>query len=88
MSFSPQPTYTELARGLLATMKKIDPLIQALIDCESRLRAWINESPLNADLFRSDPLAAIRTANVGVDERLLREFEDTVARITLKLKVV
>jgi predicted component of type VI protein secretion system len=68
-------------------MKKTDPLIQALLDCETRLRAWINESALNADLFRRDPLTAIRTANVGVDERLLSEFEETVTRIALKLDV-
>jgi hypothetical protein len=73
--------------GNLVTVKKIDPLIQALLDCESRLRAWINESPLNADLFRRDPLIAIRTANVGVDERLLSEFEDTVTRIARKIKL-
>jgi hypothetical protein len=74
-------------RGDRVTVKKIDPLIQALLDCESRLRAWINESPLNADLFRRDPLIAIRTANVGVDERLLSEFEETVTRIARKIKV-
>ena len=71
----------------LATMKKTDPLIQALLDCETRLRAWINESALNADLFRRDPLTGIRTANVGVDERLLSEFEETVTRIAAKLDV-
>jgi predicted component of type VI protein secretion system len=68
-------------------MKKTDPLIQALLDCESRLKAWLNESSVNANLFRRDPLTAIRTANVGVDERLLREFEDTVTRIARKFKV-
>lgn len=72
----------------LAIVKKIDPLIQALLDCESRLRTWIDESPRNADLFRRDPLIAIRTANVGVDERLLSEFEETVTRIAQKIKVV
>jgi hypothetical protein len=36
-------------------MTKIDPLVQALLDCESRLSAWLNESELNADLFRRDP---------------------------------
>lgn len=71
----------------LASMKKTDPLIQALLDCEPRLCAWINESALNADLFRRDPLTAIRTANVGVDERLLSEFEETVTRLALKLDV-
>jgi len=68
-------------------MKKTDPLIQALLDCEPRLRAWIDESALNADLFRRDPLTAIRTANVGVDECLLSEFEEMVTRIALKLDV-
>jgi len=62
-----------------------DPLVQALLDCESRLSAWLNESELNADLFRRDPLAALRAANMGLDEGLLGDLEETVTGIALKL---
>jgi hypothetical protein len=67
-------------------MTKADPLVQALLSCESRLNTWFNESELNADLFWRDPLAAMRTANLGVDEHLLEELEATVIRIVLKFK--
>jgi hypothetical protein len=65
-------------------MTKIDPLVQALLDCESRLSAWLNESELNTDLFRRDPLAALRAANLGLDEGLLGDLEETVTGIALK----
>ncbi len=68
-------------------MMKADQLVQALLGSESRLNAWLNESELNADLFRRDPLAAMRTANLGIDEHLLGELEETVIRIILKFKV-
>jgi hypothetical protein len=67
-------------------MTNADPLIQALIDCESRLRAWLGESALNADLFQRDPLTAFRTANLGVNEHLLRELEEIVIGIVQKFK--
>jgi hypothetical protein len=66
-------------------MTKIDPLVQALLDCESRLSVWLNESELNAGLFRRDPLAALRAANLGVSEGLLAELEGTLTGIALKL---
>jgi hypothetical protein len=67
-------------------MAKVDPLVQALLDCESRLSAWLKESELNAELFRRDPLTAIRSANLGVDKGLMGELQETVTRIALKLK--
>jgi hypothetical protein len=67
-------------------MMKTDPLVQVLLNCESRLSAWLSESELNAELFRRDPLAAIRAADLGVSEGLLTELEQTVTGIALKLK--
>jgi hypothetical protein len=67
-------------------MTKVDPLLQALLNCESRLTAWLSESVLNAELFRHDPLVAIRTAKLGIDEGLLDELEETVTGIALKLR--
>lgn len=40
-------------------MTKVDPLLQALLECESRLTAWLSESVHNAKLFQSDPSVAI-----------------------------
>jgi hypothetical protein len=64
----------------------INPLIEALLDCEFRLSAWVNESDLNADLFRRDPLAAITAANLSITGNLLRDLEETMTGIALKLK--
>jgi hypothetical protein len=67
-------------------MTKVDPLVQALLACESQLTAWLSESEHNVELFRREPLAAIRAANLGIDESLLGELEETVTGITIKLK--
>jgi hypothetical protein len=67
-------------------MAKADPLVQALLDCECRLRDWLNESRLNTELFRRDPMTAIRAANLSVDEGLLCELEEIVTGIAFKLK--
>jgi hypothetical protein len=71
--------------GLGLTMTNADPLMQALHNCESRLRAWLNECDLNAELFRRDPLTAIRAANLGIDEDLLTELEDALTGIALRI---
>ena len=69
-------------------MTKADPLIQALLKCESRLSAWLAESEVNIELFRRDPMAAIRAANLDVDEGLLGQLEEIVRGIALKIKTV
>lgn len=58
--------------------------MQALHNVESRLRAWLDECDLNAELFQRDPLTAIRAANLGIDEELLAELEEALAGIALK----
>ena len=66
-------------------MTRVDPLMQALHGCESRLKAWLNECDLNAELFRRDPLTAIRAANLGIDEDLLAELEEALTGIALRI---
>lgn len=67
-------------------MTKVDPLIQALLDCESRLTDWLNASQVNAEWFRRDPLTAMRAANLGMDEGLLCDMEEMMAKIALKFR--
>ena len=66
-------------------MTNVDPLVQALVDSESRLHSWLNESELNFDLLMRDPMAAIRAANLGVDEALLSRLEELMTGIARKL---
>jgi hypothetical protein len=65
-----------------------DPLIQVLLKCESRLSAWLTESDVNGELFRRDPMAAVRAANLDLDEGLLGQLEEIVRGIALKIKTV
>lgn len=69
----------------LFTMTKADPLVQALIDSESRLKAWLKESELNSDLLRRDPIGAIRAANLGIDPALSSALEQLMLGIARKL---
>ena len=66
-------------------MTNADPLVQALIDSESRLKAWLNESKHNSDLLRSDPIGAIRAANLGIDPALSSVLEELMLGIARKL---
>jgi hypothetical protein len=56
------------------------------LDCESRLKAWLNESSVNVG--STDGSQRIAPEQISVDERLLLEFEETVTRIARKFKVV
>jgi hypothetical protein len=62
-----------------------DTLLQALSSCETRLNYWIHSSEANLLLFREDPIAALRIANLGLDEALLCELEAVTDSIAEKL---
>ena len=53
---------------------------------EARLQEWIQESPQNADLFRSDPMAAMKAAGLDIDDEIMLELERVVAEIARRLK--
>jgi len=42
---------------------------------ERELRDWIDRCTVNAMWYISDPIGAIREANIGIDEALLCELE-------------
>ncbi len=62
-----------------------DTLLQALRSCETRLNHWIHASEANLMLFRQDPMAALRIAEIGLDEEVLRELELITASIANKV---
>lgn len=62
-----------------------DQLLQELNRHEAQLNEWLNRSPENAILFIEDPVTALRAANLGIAESVLREFEDTMNKIVQKL---
>lgn len=63
-------------------MERLQQLLQQLLGRDQSLRAWLQLSDANAAFFRKDPIAAIRTAKLGIEESLLRELESISSTIT------
>lgn len=53
---------------------------------EQALQSWIKSSATNANLFRRDPIAAMRAAGLDVDDEILLELEQITSAIARKLK--
>ena len=66
-------------------MTYVDPLLTALHDCEDRLNAWIQGSPMNASLFQENPAEALRAANLDLEEDVLCELEALLTGIAQKI---
>ena len=63
-----------------------DHLISELEKVETRLRRWLAESAENAQFFRRDPVAALRTAGVDLEDETMMELELIAASIARKLR--
>ena len=61
-------------------------LISELESVESELQHWIHSSPENAEFFRHDPIAAMRSAGLDIDDDILLEIEVITRDIARKLK--
>lgn len=53
---------------------------------EAQLQNWLQSSPENARLFRSDPLAAMRAAGLDIDDEIMLELKRIMSSIARKLK--
>lgn len=65
---------------------KVGRLLRELASKEPQLDAWLKSSDMHAVWFRRDPVAAIRAANLGIEEEFLKELESVAASIAQKLK--
>jgi hypothetical protein len=63
-----------------------DRLVAALGRHERRLQGWIAASEKNAELFRRDPVAAMREAGLQIEDDLICELEQLIGGIAAKLK--
>ena len=63
----------------------VDRLLLELHRVEERLRFWVDSCEENAVLFVQDPGAALRAADLGLDEELIQKFESALRRIEAKL---
>jgi hypothetical protein len=60
-------------------------LLRELQRCESRLHDWFSQSEANVAWFARDPMAALRAAEIGMDEEVLNDLEDTMRMIARKI---
>jgi hypothetical protein len=63
-----------------------DRLITELGKVEGQLKNWISQSETNAQLFRKDPISAMRTAGLSIEDDLICELEMIMRDIAKKLK--
>jgi hypothetical protein len=62
------------------------PLMGKLARCEHALQQWLKRNEANARWFRKDPIAALRSADLGIEEEVLLELESLTRAIAQKLK--
>ncbi len=63
-----------------------DHLLHHLNKVEQDLKKWIGDSKKNADLFRRDPLGAMRAAGLDLEDDIILELEMITKSIAKKLK--
>jgi hypothetical protein len=93
-SGSPAPRVLELMEQLhhcqvqveVLSRKHVEHLLQELSAREDDLLEWIRSSERNTRLFTADPIAAIRAANLGIDEQVLYQLELITLSIAKKLR--
>lgn len=57
-----------------------DHLRLELAKHEAGLQEWIERCSVNAIWYMCDPVGALRSANLGIDESILKELESAAAR--------
>jgi len=55
-------------------------LLAELAKYESGLREWMSRCTVNAIWYVADPIGALREADLGIDEELLRQLEPVLSR--------
>lgn len=73
-------------REPLPPQRGLRPLMGKLAQREHALQQWLQRSEANARWFRRDPIAALRAANLGIEEDVLLELEAVTRAIAQKLK--
>ena len=63
---------------------ELDLLLSQLYACEEQLQGWIKLSDRNALLFAKDLVAALREANLGIDDAALQQLQSILATVARK----
>ena len=61
-------------------------LVNELEKVEAQLQQWLAKSRGNANLFRTDPIAALRAAGVDIEDETMMELEIILSNIARKLR--
>jgi hypothetical protein len=69
-----------------AVLRKTDRLMTELGKVEGQLQSWISRSETNAHLFRKDPVSAMRSAGLSIEDDLICELEMIMRDIAKKLR--
>ena len=64
---------------------RTDRLMTELGKVEGQLKLWISRSETNAQLFRKDPISAMRSAGLSIEDDLICELEMIMRDIAKKL---
>lgn len=69
----------------ILSRKSVEHLLEELSAREGDLLQWIRSSERNTRWFATDPMGAIRAANLGIDEHVLYQLELITRSIAKKL---
>ena len=75
-----------MARKKQARRVKPDRLMTELERIEEELREWTQSSPENQRLFEKDPLQAMRSAGLDIEDDIMLELQTITRSIARKLK--
>jgi flagellar motor switch/type III secretory pathway protein FliN len=62
-----------------------DQLLLELARCEHQLKLWLSRSAANAERFATDPVSAMRAAELGLPEDILQELALVLGSLKEKL---
>ncbi len=76
----------EHPRTNLTLQREFAALRGKLTRKQPALDRWLRHSEANADLFFRDPMAALRAANLGIEEEVLKELETATLEVSQRMK--
>ena len=70
------PIQQTIAKRLLeSAAERRSRILREFARYEGRLQEWTERCTINAIWYLTDPFGAMRSANLGIDEKLICEFE-------------
>lgn len=70
----------------LSWQYQLAPFMRKLAPQGPALNQWLHRSETNVNWFRREPIAALRAANLGIEEKLLKELDAVTLLIAQGLK--